>query len=623
VKVGLEVHQQLSTGKLFCACPCELSEEVRHSFARRLRAAGGENRAVDAAAAFQAERGLLYSYESTPSDCLVEMDEEPPRPLNAEALETALQLALLLEARPVDEVEVMRKIVVDGSNTSGFQRTALIATGGHLDVGGRRHAIDTICLEEDAARKISDSKEGVTFRLDRLGIPLIEIATGPDIADGREAREVAEEIGALLRATGRVRRGIGTIREDLNVSTEGVVGSRSRACRSCGRSRSTPTARSNANTPSSPSGTSCSSAARVGANGVVHDVTPVVGDLSSGPLAGARKKGHVVLSITLPGFANLLRSGTRSDERLGRELADQARAAGLGGLLHSDELPGHGLGPDDVDRLRRALALGETDGFVLVVDRSRDRAEAALRRIASRATAALEGIPGETRDPLPDGRTRYSRPLPGRDRMYPETDVPPVLITPERLEELRSRLPERPSAQRERLVSAYQLPPELARQLVASGDAETLEDLVHRGRSPGLAARLLTQDLPAARSAAAARPEPTVSVDGLNELLSAAESGRFSKEGIPAVLGALFAGSPTLDAALDRAGLTGPGVDDLDAVAERVVRANATMVHERGEAAFSPLMGDVMREVRGRRDGKEVADALRRAISRLGAGNGP
>jgi glutamyl-tRNA(Gln) amidotransferase subunit E len=109
----------------------------------------------------------------------------------------------------------------------------------------------------------------------------------------------------------------------------------------------------------------------------------------------------------------------------------------------------------------------------------------------------------------------------------------------------------------------------------------------------------------------------------LNELLSAAESGRFSKEGIPAVLGALFAGSPTLDAALDRAGLTGPGVDDLDAVAERVVRANATMVHERGEAAFSPLMGDVMREVRGRRDGKEVADALRRAISRLGAGNGP
>ncbi len=149
----------------------------------------------------------------------------------------------------------------------------------------------------------------------------------------------------------------------------------------------------------------------------------------------------------------------------------------------------------------------------------------------------------------------YLRPLPGRDRMYPETDVPPVLITPERLEELRSRLPERPSAQRERLAASYQLPPELARQLVASGDAETLEELVGRGQSPGLAARLLTQDLPAAKSMAAARPEPAMSVDGLNELLSGAETGRFSKEGIPAVLGALFAGAPTLDAAVERAGL--------------------------------------------------------------------
>jgi len=313
VKVGLEVHQQLATGKLFCACPCELSEGVRHTFSRRLRAAGGENRAVDAAAALQAERGLVYSYESTPSDCLVEMDEEPPRPLNAAALDTALQLALLLEARPVDEVEVMRKIVVDGSNTTGFQRTALIATHGHLDVGGRRHAIDTICLEEDAARRIADSKDGVTFRLDRLGIPLIEIATGPDISDGREAREVAEEIGALLRATGRVRRGIGTIREDLNVSTEGgrrieIKGVQDLrkiqeyADREVERQHTLLAVRDQllARGAAAPSGD-------------FHDLTPVLGDVSSGPLAGARKKGSIVLALSLPGFANLLRSGTRSD----------------------------------------------------------------------------------------------------------------------------------------------------------------------------------------------------------------------------------------------------------------------------------------------------------------------
>jgi glutamyl-tRNA(Gln) amidotransferase subunit E len=617
VKVGLEVHQQLSTGKLFCACPTELSEEVTGAFARRLRAAGGENRAIDPAAAFQAARGLLYSYESTPANCLVEMDEEPPRPLNPAALDTALQLALLLGSRPVDEVEVMRKMVVDGSNTTGFQRTALIATGGHLDVAGRRHAIETICLEEDAARRISNTKEGVTFRLDRLGIPLIEIATAPDITDGKAAREVAEEIGAFLRATGRVRRGIGTVREDLNVSIEGGARIEIKGVqelrkieeyvdREVARQQALLSARDGlvrqgASAPTDP----------------VHDLTDLLDDVPSGPTAGAKRKGNVVLALRLPRFANRLRSAPGSEERLGRELADQARAAGLGGLLHSDELPGHGLGASELEGVRTALGLREDDGFVLVVDRSRERAETALRNVAARATSALVGIPGETRDPLPDGRTRYSRPLPGRDRMYPETDVPPVAITADHLAKLRAHLPERPAEQRARLIRTYRLPEEIVRPLVASGDVEYLEALVRRGRTPGLVARLLTQDLPAAQAAAAPGAVRELALATMDELLAAAEEGRYSKEGIPQVVGALFAGAPSVDAAIARAGLSGPRVDDLDAVADRVVHANAALVRERGEAAFSPLMGDMMREVRGRRDGKEIAEALRRSIARL------
>jgi glutamyl-tRNA(Gln) amidotransferase subunit E len=619
VKVGLEVHQQLATGKLFCACPAELSEEVTLSFNRRLRASGGENRAVDPAAALQAARGLLYSYESTSANCLVEMDEEPPHPLNPGALDTALQLALLLGARPVDEVEVMRKMVVDGSNTTGFQRTALIATGGHLEVAGRRHAIETICLEEDAARRISDSAEGVTYRLDRLGIPLIEIATAPDITGGREAREVAEEIGALLRATGRVRRGIGTIREDLNVSIEGgarieIKGVQELrkieeyADREVVRQKTLLALRGEllqhgASAPTGP----------------VHDLTDLLDSAPSGPTAGAKRKGNVVFGLALPGFAGWLRSAPASEERLGRELADYARAAGLGGLLHSDELPGHGLERPQVEAIRASLGLRPPDAFVVVVARSRERAESALRRVASRAAAALEGIPGETRDPLPDGRTRYSRPLPGRDRMYPETDVPPVTILPDRLTHLAAHLPERPAELRARLTRSYHLPEEIVRQLVATGEVDTLEQLVGRGRSPGLVSRLVTQDLPTATIAAPAA-EP-LSVDRMDELLAAAEAGRFAKEGIPAVLGALLSGAPSVEAAAERAGFTGPRVDDLDAVADRVVRANAAMVQEKGEAAFSPLMGDVMREVRGRRDGREVADALRRSIARLRAGS--
>lgn len=185
MKVGLEVHQQLATGKLFCECPAELSEEVRGSFVRYLRSTSGENRAVDAAAAFQAARGLRYRYEIVAASCLVDMDEEPPHPLNPAALDVALTLALMLDARPVDEISVMRKIVVDGSNTAGFQRTALVAIDGHLDLRGKRYSILSICLEEDAARKIGESNGEITYRLDRLGIPLVEIATGPEVEIGR------------------------------------------------------------------------------------------------------------------------------------------------------------------------------------------------------------------------------------------------------------------------------------------------------------------------------------------------------------------------------------------------------------------------------------------------------
>jgi glutamyl-tRNA(Gln) amidotransferase subunit E len=623
VKAGLEVHQQLATGKLFCACPSEFSEEVRGSFSRRLRAAGGEERGVDVAASFQASRGLRYRYEIVPTSCLVEMDEEPPHPLNEAALDTALTLALLLHAQPMDEVLVMRKIVVDGSNTSGFQRTALIATDGHLEVGGRRISVSSICLEEDAARKVAESGDEVTYRLDRLGIPLIEIATGPEIRSGPEAREVAQEIGALLRATRRVRRGIGTIREDVNVSTEGGHRIEIKGVQELRKIQEYV------------DGEVARQTLLLGVrdelrrrNAAVPDRAPLeVGELctgiASGPLAESSGGPRVVLAAGLPGFGGLLRSPPGSEERLGRELADQARSAGLRGLLHSDELPGYGLDAERVTEIRRRLGLGPEDGFVLVSDRSRERAERALRRVVERARAALEGIPGETRDPLPDGRTRYSRPLPGRDRMYPETDVPPIPVTGERLARLRRGLPERPEELRARLERTHGLPSEVVRQIVFSDDEEMFEELARRGHDPSLVVRLLLQELPAVTAPAPGRPALEPSLEALDRLLAAVESGRFAKEGISVVLAALSAGAPTLDAAIDRAGLSGFSAADLEALVARVVRSNEEVVRRRGDEAFSPLMGDVMKEVRGRRDGKEVAEALRRAIAQLRTGPSP
>jgi glutamyl-tRNA(Gln) amidotransferase subunit E len=619
MKAGLEVHQQLATGKLFCACPAELSEEVLGTFVRRLRPAGGEERAIDAATAFQAARGLQYRYEITPPSCLVEFDEEPPHPLNDAALDTALTLAILLHARPVDEIQVMRKIVVDGSNTTGFQRTALVATDGEIQIGDRTVSILSICLEEDAARKVSESDGEVRYRLDRLGIPLIEIATGPDLTSGADAREVAQEIGALLRSTRRVRRGIGTIREDLNVSIEGghrieikgvqelrkiqeyVDGEVARQ-KHLLSVRDELARRKVRPTEASP-----------------VDVTELCAGIPSGPLSEAARRGGAVWAMGLPGFAGLLRSPPGSEERLGRELADQARALGLRGLVHSDELPAYGLTADRVAVLRERLGLVEQDAFVLVTDRSTDRATKALRRVAMRAHQAIEGVPGETRDPLPDGRTRYSRPLPGRDRMYPETDIPPIPVTAERLARLQESLPEAPSVLRTRLAREHALTDEVVRQIVYSDDEELFEALTGKGHAPFLVVRLLLQDLPAVVQKTGASRPFSPGLETLDEILSGVEKGVFAKEGIPEVLAALAAGAPGLEAAVERAGLSGFSAADLEGLVDRVVRSNAELVQRKGMEAFSPLMGDVMKEVRGRRDGREVAETLRRSIAALSA----
>src|SRR2546425_6754441 len=221
LKCGLEVHQQLDTHKLFCEDLSRLSELTEGTFVRRLRPTQSELGEVDAAAVEEARRRLAFVYQITDNTCLVEADEEPPHEANREALETALLVSLMFHAEPVREVHFMRKLVIDGSNTTGFQRSALIAVDGGIDVDGKRIGIPTILLEEDAARKVSEEEGEVVYRLDRLGIPLVEIATTPDIASPEEAAKVAFGIGSWLRATRRGLRGVGTIRGGLNVSILG------------------------------------------------------------------------------------------------------------------------------------------------------------------------------------------------------------------------------------------------------------------------------------------------------------------------------------------------------------------------------------------------------------------
>jgi Glu-tRNA(Gln) amidotransferase subunit E-like FAD-binding protein len=221
MKCGLELHVQLDTHKLFCECPSEIRKDEPESRVERvLYAVAGETGRVDAAARSEEAKGLKFIYESYDTTCLVELDEEPPHSINREALRIALRMATILHMKVVDEVHIMRKIVVDGSNTSGFQRTALIATDGFIETSQGKVRIGSLCLEEDSARIVKREKDRTFFRLDRLGIPLLEIMTEPDIRSPEQALETAEKLGRLTR-TLQAKRGIGTIRQDVNVSVDG------------------------------------------------------------------------------------------------------------------------------------------------------------------------------------------------------------------------------------------------------------------------------------------------------------------------------------------------------------------------------------------------------------------
>ncbi|MEM4248461.1 MAG: Glu-tRNA(Gln) amidotransferase subunit GatE [Candidatus Nanoarchaeia archaeon] len=223
LKSGLEIHQQIDSHKLFCECPSVIRTDEAHlTIKRELRPLAGETGKIDPAALFEKKKRKFYIYEAySDTTCPVELDEEPPHPINQEALDIALLIAKMLHCEILDVVQVMRKTIVDGSNVSGFQRTALIGLNGYVETSFGKVGIQTIAIEEDAARRISETPDSVTWRLDRLGIPLVEIATAPDCKTPEQVKETAEKIGLLLRSTGKVMRGIGTIRQDVNVSITG------------------------------------------------------------------------------------------------------------------------------------------------------------------------------------------------------------------------------------------------------------------------------------------------------------------------------------------------------------------------------------------------------------------
>jgi len=471
LKSGLEIHQQLEGKKLFCNCPTIITEDDDYSFevTRKLRAVVGETGEIDNAAAHEMKKQKKYIYRANPNSCcLVELDEAPPKNINPEAVKTTLQIAKMFNSDVVDEVQIMRKIVINGSNTSGFQRTALVAEGGSFETSEGKIRISSVAVEEDSSKEIEKTSDHTIFNLSRLGIPLIEIATEPDIRSPQQCKEAAEKIGMFLRSTGRVKRGLGTIRQDVNVSiAEGerveIKGAqdlnmiptyveyeviRQISLLEIKKDLGNYTLDKN-----------------------VYDITKLLEKSQSKIIVSTLKKKGVIKALRMPGFTGFLGRETQPGKRLGSELSDYGKVrAGVGGLFHSDELPKYGITQEEVDAIRKELKCKKSDGFILVADEE-NKVDNALDAVIYRAELIKNGVLQQVRKANVDGTTSYLRPMPGAARMYPETDTLPITTNLKNIE-----LPELIDDKAIRFVKEYSLGKDLARDIAKSGDGEIFEE---------------------------------------------------------------------------------------------------------------------------------------------------
>ncbi len=607
LRAGLEIHQQLNTKKLFCNCPSELSEkEPDYSIIRNLRPVPSETGEYDRAALVEFMKGYDYIYQGDRNHtCLVELDEEPPLPLpQKDALDTALMMCRYMNMNIFPYVQTMRKIVIDGSNTTGFQRTMLIGYGGYVEVDGRKYGIQTLCLEEDAARPLEKTGSTILYNLDRLGIPLIEIATKPDIRTPSEVKAVAERIGMLLRATGKVRRGLGTIRQDINVSIRN--GARIEIKGVQDLSMMAEYVKKEVERQLRLLELKDLLNERDVEVTAVKDITDYGKGIQSKIILSSLKKGGVLYGVCVKNARGLIGYELTTNRRFGSELADYVRVhAGLGGIFHSDELPKYGITEENINDIKRLLGCGESDAFILITG-PEERVKLAVEVIKKRIEQAKEGIPEETRSPKDDGTTSYSRPLPGAARMYPETDVKPVIIDEEYLRYIDSILPPLPEERKEYYMSLG-LSNDMVERLVKDRNVFLFDYLVERGINPKLAASFILNYIPYWR-------REGIDVDNISyerwyEIVSGFEI-LYPKGAVDDVVKKVSEGY-NVNEAVDILGVRLLSEEEVRKVVEQVINE---FREEGKELKHGSVIGEVMKRTKGRASGKLVSDIVKKLL---------
>ncbi|HJM45339.1 MAG TPA: Glu-tRNA(Gln) amidotransferase subunit GatE [Candidatus Poseidoniaceae archaeon] len=677
---GLEIHQQLNTGKLHSREKGELYDYTIDTLPsnlvrtrRKLRAASGEGGKIDIAARFETRRNRSFVYVKTPNAGLIELDEQPPLEHDKDAVDIALVVSAMLKAHPVGTLQAMRKTVVDGSNTSGFQRTTLVSTHGSLDTETGPVGVSVICLEEDSARKLSSeltpNGEIVTWNLDRLGIPLIEIATDPDVKNPEHAKETAIALGGLLRDTRKVRRGLGSIRQDLNVSIACGDRVEIKGCqdlewipriielemsrqlhfyRLANELRETIGV---SKLPSNRDDNDETLETEIAQKLIellpikINDCTTLLKDCDSKMIQKSLENKSSILCVKLPFLSGRLGTKELDTEgsqlpRLGRELASAAKLAGVAGIFHSDELPAYGITEDNVEAIRKEINCIKSDAFALCVA-PKWQAELALESVIMRARKAWQRSIQEVRNVVvkkgapEDGTTTAMRPLPTGARMYPETDVPSFELTKSYWSEISEKLPPTQSKRLERLTP-FEISSDQQKQLVSrqlddeffAGVSGTLDQDLEKLPAKAWASLLLESGRSQIAQGANI-PIEDVNFQILAGLLLVREAGGVTRDGlIDLGINMIIEGGTNIGGSItnfikesnkkaELLGLKPSDSSSIEAVVDKILNERAEFVAERGMGAMGPLMGIVIKELGDGADGKAISTILKERLSKL------
>lgn len=618
-KSGLEIHQQLKTQKkLFCRCPAgEYYEDYHAEVLRHMRPTLSELGEYDGTALmeFKTRKEIVYQLNRN-NVCTYEMDDTPPFELNQEALDIALEVALLLNCNIIGELHISRKQYLDGSIPAGFQRTTILGTDGWIPYKDRRINIRQLGLEEDACRQVSDIGHRRVFKTDRLSIPLIETVTYPDMLAPREVAEVAELLRELARCTGKVRIGIGRARQDVNVSVQGGTRVEIKGVHKI---------------PYIPRLTHFEALRQwnlLELRGELHkrgitkdtlkslsaEVSEILKETSFPPICRALEKGWRIMAVGLSDYKGLLTFPLQPGRDLASEISDRVRVIAcldeLPNIIHS-EMKDSPLTSAEWRKIASTLESKKNDVIFLVWGDDKD-SETAVGEIIIRAREAAEGIPNETRQAFPSGINGFERILPGPDRMYPDTDMPPVPLAEEQIERAKSRLPLTPWQRRE-YYRKLGLSQEIIKEMVIDERAILFQRAVEAFPiKPTIAAVVLSQMLKHLERKGL--PVSRLRDESLLDLLKRYSRGEFAREAFLEILKIMSADSKEPAEAIKSFGIYKLSDDELLGLIQKTIRENKDIQPLDHDKKFRYLMGVLMWNIRGRVSGEKVASFLYKAM---------